>query len=139
MKKMIRKLKTKPHLMQKLKVIVAAGLVGLLVTGGLAIWAGVTAFNYIATKTMEVAQSPVAQANMESLKMELKSLPKIQALSCWGKAQSLMAVEPWLARPVVENLINLKVACLANKPASCESHECTDMKKFIHNTEGSTI
>ncbi len=135
----IRKLKAKPHLMRKIKIFAAVGLVGFLITGALAIWAGITAFNYVATKATAAVQSPVAQTNIESLKTELKSLPKLQALSCWGKAQSLMAVEPWLARPAMDNLINLKVACLEDKSAVCEGHECTQMKNLSHTAEGKTI
>lgn len=135
----IRKIKAKPHLMRKVKIFAVVGLVGFLVTGALTIWAGITAFNYVATKATAAVQSPVAQTNIESIKTELKTLPKFQALSCWGKAQSLMAVEPWLARPALDNLINLKVACLEDKPALCEGHECTQMKKLMHTAEGKTI
>lgn len=109
---LFRKLRTRPDLMRKMKVFLAIGIVGLFITGALAIWAGVSAFNYVATKTNEVIQSPTALAKVKSLKTEAMQLPKFQALSCWGKAQSLMAVEPWLVRPALDNLKNLKVACL---------------------------
>lgn len=121
---LIRKLKEKPHMMRKLKIFVVIGIVGILITSVLAIWAGVTAFNYVATKATEAVQSPTAQTHVDNLKAELKNLPKVQALSCWGKAQSLLAVQPWLERPVIDNLINLKVACLEDREKVCESAEC---------------
>lgn len=135
----VRKLKAKPGLMRKVKIFAAVGAVGLLVTGALTIWAGVSAFNYVASKTNEVIHSPTAQAQVENLKLEAKGLPKFQPLNCWGKAQSLMAVEPWLARPALDNLKNLKVACLEAAQPVCEGHECTQMKKLTTTAEGRKI
>lgn len=131
----IRKLKSKPHLMRKLKIFAVIGFVGFLITGALTIWAGVAAFNYVATKATEVAHSPVTQMNVESLKTEFKRIPKTQALNCWGKAQSLMAVQPWLERSAIDNLIDLKVVCLEGKTVLCEGHECNQ----IHTVEGGSI
>ena len=135
---LIHKLKEKPHLMRKLKIFAVIGVVGFLITGGLAIWAGVTAFNYVATKATEAVQSPMAQTHVDNLKAELKNLPKIQALSCWGKAQSLLAVQPWLERPVIDNLINLKVACLEDRAKVCEGTECNNLKEKLNTDEAGT-
>lgn len=90
----LRKLRAKPNLMRKVKIFAAVGVVGLLVTSGLVIWAGISAFSYAATKANEVIQSPQASAQVETFKAEVKGLSGLQALSCWGKAQSLIAVEP---------------------------------------------
>ncbi len=108
--KMLNEAKAKPKLWRKLKVFVAVGLAGLLVVSALTIWAGFVAFNYVATTATDVIQSPMAQSQVESLKSEIANV-KIQPLSCWAKAQSLLAVEPWLQRPAAEILSNLKVAC----------------------------
>jgi len=134
----IRKLKAKPDLMRKLKIFLAIGIVGLLMTGAIAIWAGVSAFNYVASKTKEVIHSSPALAQVENLKSEAEQLPKFQASSCWGKAQSLLAVEPWLTRPALDNLKNLKVACLEASPV-CEGGQCTQMKKLMNTAEGINI
>ena len=138
MYEVIRKLKTKPDLMRKLKISLAIGIVGLFVSGAVAIWAGVSAFNYVASKTKEVIYSPTAVTQLENLKSEAKQLPKFQALSCWGKAQSLLAFEPWLTRPALDNLKNLKVACLEESPV-CEGDQCTQMKKLMNTAEGRNI
>ncbi len=116
----IKRLKEKPHLMRKLKIFAVIGVVGFLITGALTIWAAVTAFNYVASKATEAIQSPSAQTHVDNLKAELKSLPKVQAIGCWAKAQSLLAVQPWLERPVIDNLVNLKVACLEDRTKVCE-------------------
>ena len=135
----LRKLKAKPGLMRKVKIFAAVGVVGLLITGALVVWAGVSAFNYVASKTNEVIHSPTALAQVENLKSEAKVLTRFQPLNCWGKAQSLMAVEPWLARPAFDNLKNLKFACLEATSPVCEGQECTPMKKLINTAEGGTI
>ncbi len=135
----LRKLKAKPHLMRKVKIFAAIGIVGFLVTSGLVIWAGVSAFSYVATKANEVIQSPQTSAQVENLRTEVKEFSGLKALSCWGKAQSLIAVEPWLARPALENLSNLKVACLEVKPV-CEGHQCSQMKQLMNTAKkGSAI
>lgn len=135
----LRKIKARPDLMRKVKIFAVVGVVGFLITGALVIWAGVWAFNSVASKATEVMSSPATIAQIEDLKSEAKGLPKFQPLSCWVKAQSLMAVEPWLARPALDNLYNLKVACLEATPPLCKEGECTQMKKLINTTEGRTI
>lgn len=134
----IRKLKAKPHLMRKVKIFAVVGIVGFFMTGALAIWAGVSAIRYVADKANVVMQSLQTASQVESLKTELKGL-SLQPLNCWGKAQSLMALEPWLARPALDNLKNLKVACLEATTPVCEGHECFQMKKLINTAEGKTI
>jgi hypothetical protein len=134
----IRKIKAKPDLKRKVMIFLAAGAVGLLITGALVIWAGVSAFNFVASNATKVIHSPEARAQVENLKQEAKGIPKLQPLSCWLKAQSLLAVEPWLARPALDNLITLKVACLESIPAACEGGECKQNENST-NTEGETI
>ncbi len=135
----LRKIKAKPNLMRKVKLFAAVGVVSLLLIVVLTIWAGVSAFNYVASKANEVIHSPMAQAQVENLKLEAKGLTKFQPLGCWVKAQSLIAVEPWLARPALDNLKNLKVACLEATVPVCEGHDCTQMKNQMNTAEGKTI
>ncbi|MBC7420636.1 MAG: hypothetical protein H7328_07905 [Bdellovibrio sp.] len=135
--KILRKIKEKPSRMRKVKIFVAVGFVGLLVTGALVIWAGVSALNYVASKTNEVIQSPTAQAKVENFKLKADGLKKFQP--CWVKAQSLMTIEPWLLPPALENLINLKVACLEAKLTECEGHDCKQMKNQMNAAERGTI
>ncbi len=137
--KALRKLKAKPGLTRKVKIFLAVGVVGFVITAVLVTWAGVSAFNYVASKTTEVIHSTAALAQVENLKLEAKGFSKFQILSCWGKAQSLIAVEPWLARSALDNLKNLKVACLETAPAACKGEECTQMKKLINTSEWGTI
>ena len=140
--KVVRKLKQKPNLMRKVKIALAVGVVGFFVTGALVVWAGLSvfgsAFTYVAVKKNEVMQSPTTQAQIENLKSEAKQLPKFQPINCWGKAQSLLAVQPWLERPALENLMNLKVACLEQIPAKCEGADCQNLEKISKPTDWET-
>lgn len=136
---LLRNIKTRPKLMRKFKILAMVGAVGVVVTGALVIWAGVFAFNFVATRATELIQSPQTSAHVENLRAQANELPKLQALNCWGKAQSLMAFEPWLQRPALDNLNNLKVACLESEPAVCEGKECAQMNQLRNTHEGRTI
>lgn len=136
---LLRKLKTQPKQMRKVKIFAVVGVAGFLLVSTLAIWAGISAVSFVASKATEIIHSPQAAQQVENLRTEVKELPRLQALNCWGKAQSLMAVEPWLARPALDNLKNLKVACLEERSTVCEGHECTEMKELMNTAKGRTI
>ncbi len=104
--------------MKKLKILIGVGLVGVVAVGILTVWAGVAAVGYVATETKEVLQSKTAMTYVEQLRTELNQVSHIQPMSCLHRAQTLLAVQPWLERPALENLMNLKVACLASKPTN---------------------
>jgi hypothetical protein len=112
---LIRKLKAKPELMRKFKIFAFIAGIGFLLTGALTIWAGAKAITYLSGKAEVVMQTPETAAQIEKLKTEAKGLT-VQPLSCWLQAQSLLAVETWLARPVMENLNRLKLACFKTTP-----------------------
>jgi len=136
---LLQKLKQKPNLMRKLKIFAVIGVVGFLITGGLVIWAGISAVSYVTSTTNQAVQSPLTQDHIAKLKTKAQGLPKIQALNCWAKAQSLLAVQPWLERPALDNLVNLKVACLEQKPAVCDGKDCEQIKDLMNTAEGRTI
>jgi hypothetical protein len=123
----LNKTKESSKLKRKLKFFAIFGIIVFFMSSALTIWAGVTAYNYIAVKATEVIRSPLALNHVENLKADFKTLPKFQAISCWSKAQSLLAVQPWLQRPALDNFVNLKAACLENNP------------RMINTTEGSMI
>jgi hypothetical protein len=136
---LIQKIKSQPHLMRKAKIFVAVGLVVFVIASVLVIWTGLTAVKFIATQTSELTQSPVAIEQLAKLKTEVSGLPSIKPLACWGQAQSLMAVQPWVERPVIDNLMTLKTACLEYAPSTCEGADCVNKKELINTVEGRTI
>lgn len=124
----IKKAKSQPSLMRKLKIFAVVGLVGSILVGALVVWAGVTAIKFVTAQTSQLTQSPLAKEQVENLKTTMSDLPRIKPLTCWGKAQSLMAVQPWVEQPLMNNLMSLKVACLEQAP-----------EKLINKAEGGTI
>jgi hypothetical protein len=131
---LISRRKENPRLMRKIKILAAVGIVGFLLTGIVAIWAGLSAFHYIAKAKTDIAQSSMAQTQVENLATELKSISQFKALDCWSKTQSLMSVQPWYERPPLENLKSLKAACLEGPPKACEGVACKNSE--LTNTDG---
>lgn len=113
----IRKIKSKPHLKRKLKIFLIVGFVGFLLTGALAIWAGISAMKYVTASATGVIQSPEARTQMDNLTAKAKQgISRPQVLSCWNSAQSLLAIEPWILRPAMTNLQALIDSCLGTAP-----------------------
>ncbi len=90
----------KKLLRMRFLVITALGVVFL--ASALAVWLGLAAFQFVTDKAGQLLRNPQAQIQMQNFKPE----------ACLSQAQSLLTWEPWLARPVVDNLNNLKSACL---------------------------
>jgi hypothetical protein len=134
----INKLKSKPALMRKVKIFAVVGLFGFMFVGGMTIWAGISAYKYVVASVNQGLTSPTVQSQVQNMKTELKQI-QFQPLSCWNKAQSLLAVQPWLERPALDNFHNLKLACLDSHSAICEGYECHQMKKIINTAQGETI
>lgn len=134
----LRKLKSRPAVMRKVKIIAFISLFGFMFIGGIAIWAGVSAFRYIVATANQAGLSPQIVNQVQIMKSELKQI-QLQPLSCWNKAQSLLAVQPWLEKPVLYNLRNLKVACLDAMPPVCEGDDCNQMKKIMTTAKGGSL
>jgi hypothetical protein len=116
----LRNLKTNPPLKRKLKIFLGVGLAGIVMIGALVAWAGIATFKSVAS----IGANPVVQEKIKSwnntnvqekivsLDTGVKNLPALTKVGCWTTAQSLMKVEVWIAKPFVENLNSLKLACL---------------------------
>lgn len=136
--KLIKELKSKPATMKKMKVFVVVGLVGVLIIGGLTVWTAVTATRYLASSVHQVVTSSLTQEKIHSIKKEFKNM-NFRQLDCWGKAESLLSLQPWFEKPALDNFRSLKIACLDSKPAICEGNSCEQMKDFFNTAEGRTI
>ena len=123
--------------MQKVKTFAIIGVIAFVLVGGVAVWAGISAMKIAATSANQMVFSPTTQGYLHQAKSELKQM-QFQPVDCWGKAQSLLTVQPWLEKPALDNLKNLKVACLESKPAVCEGHVCEQMKELMNTAEGRT-
>ena len=76
--------------------------------GALVVWAGIATFKSVAS----IGANPVVQEKIVGLETGIKNLPALTKVGCWATAQSRMKVEVWIAKPFVENVNSLKLACL---------------------------
>lgn len=134
----IRKLKSNPALMRKAQGLAIVGLVGVVLMAGLTLWAGIAAVNYLTVSVNQVAGSPILHEKLKTVKSEFQRI-EFQPLDCWGKAQSLASFQPWIERPALENLRNLKVACLNPKTPICQGLSCEQINEFMNTAEGRMI
>lgn len=125
--------------MKRLRIFAMIGVIGLFVAGGLATWGAFTSLNYVASKADQLIQSSEAQESFQSLKETVQGFSKDKALNCWNKAQGLLSVQPWLERPAVDNLANLKVACLDQRSSACEGGDCERVNNLTNTAEGGII
>ncbi len=135
---MLKKLKSNPQLARKLKVFALVGIVGIILAGGLAIWVGISAVNYVFNTANQVVSSPTAQQQLNTVKDQLQQV-EFQPLSCWNKTQNLLTAQPWLESSAIDNLRNLKTACFYSTPTTCEGSKCLDIKNHTPNEEREMI
>jgi hypothetical protein len=102
------------QLKKKLQVFLGIGCLGILLLGGLIIWAGVTTVKHVAS----IGANVNVQEQVQNLKTEALNLPAIAKVGCWEKAQSLLTIQVWLEKPVAENIQALKDACLSSEGKS---------------------
>ena len=111
----MRRFMANDQLKKKLKVFLGIGCLGILLVGGLIIWAGVATVKHVAT----IGTNVNVQERVQNLKTGALTLPAMAKVGCWEKAQSLLTVQVWLEKPAGENIQGLKDACLGSegKPA----------------------
>jgi hypothetical protein len=112
--------KSNPKFMKRFVLWGSVALGTLVVLAALAIWGAVSLFGYAASTASKVASSPTAQSYANTLKVDLQDLPKINALPCYETAQYLLTLGPWLEKPMLANLGQLKDACL---PSTKEANQ----------------
>ncbi len=106
----LNKFKNNDQLKRKLKIFLGIGCFGILVVGGLILWAGVTTVQHVAGLSSKVN----VQEQVLNIKEKIPAIPAIAKAGCWEKVQSLMTIQVWLDTPVAENIAGLKNACLGS-------------------------
>ena len=134
----LKELKSNPALMKKAKIAGGFALVFCLLISGLAVWAGISILSHVASTAGQVITSPKTQERILDTKARLEQI-QFQPLSCLEKAQSLIAIEPWIANTMMNNFLSLKTACLESSPSSCETGDCEQVKDQNFKTEGRII
>ncbi len=105
--------------MRKIKIFLVVGFVGILLAGTLVIWAAIATISYVAdvAQNSDVTAAEVT-AKVEDVRKGINDMSAITAIGCWQTAQSLMNFEPWVERPIGQNLGDLKVACLEGRTSN---------------------
>ncbi|MFN3698023.1 MAG: hypothetical protein ACK4VO_11335 [Pseudobdellovibrio sp.] len=131
-------LKTQPNLMRKFKIFASVGIIILFFVAGVTIWAGYSATKYLYSSANQVINSAQTTNHLDNLKSEIKQL-QFQPLNCWGKAQSLLSLQPWFEQPIADIFQNLKLACFDTGSSICVGDECSQIKKLIYTAEEKSI
>lgn len=112
--KTMRRVMANDQLKKKLKVFLGISCIGILLVGGLIIWAGIATVRHVASIGANVNVQEQVQ-NLQGSALNLQTMAKV---GCWEKAQSLLTVQVWLEKPVAENIQGLKDACLGSESNS---------------------
>lgn len=122
-----------PQWRRKLKTIAIAGIIGLLLTGGLVIWAGVSAAKYVAremghhmapaiaattevtTRAVESAEASISQgAVLQGVASGVGVVASVER--CWTNVQGIMESENLVAESLSSGIsgmiMSFKNACL---------------------------
>ena len=113
--KLLKKSKSNPNFRRRAILFGSLGIFTFLAISSLALWAGISALSYVSESTRQVLATPIAMEQAKNLEEQFKELPSLQAVNCLDKAQRLLTVTPWLERPVLANLVELKNACLITR------------------------
>ena len=102
--------KANDQLKRKLKIFLGIGCLGMLLVGGLILWAGVATVQHVA----KIGSNVNVQEQVQNLKGNIPKIPAIVKVGCWEKVQSLMSIQVWLETPLGENITSLQDACFAS-------------------------
>lgn len=111
LQKALNNFKANDQLKRKLKIFLGIGCLGMLLVGGLILWAGVATVQYVA----KIGSNVNVQEQVQNLKGGILKTPAIVKVGCWEKVQSLMNIQVWLETPLGENITSLQNACFGTK------------------------
>ncbi len=97
----------KDQFKRKLKIFLGIGCLGMVLVGGLILWAGVATVQQAA----KIESNVNVQAQVENLKGGISEIQAIVKVGCWENVQTLMNIQVWLQTPLGENITSLKAAC----------------------------
>lgn len=100
--------KANDQLKRKLKIFLGIGCLGMLLVGGLILWAGVATVQHVA----KIGSNVNVQEQVQNFKGNIPKIPTIVKVGCWEKVQSLMSIQVWLETPLGENITSLQDACI---------------------------
>lgn len=124
---LLRLIRSNRGFRKKLKFFAFVGAIGLVVTIGITVWAGMSAFRYVGTR-LETFDT---QDKVQKVETFIQSLPSVSIAGCLDGAQTLMSPDAWRSVPLTDYYQRLKTACLENKESACEGNLCRDQNKPV--------
>jgi len=109
----LQKARSAPKFKRKLKIFAAVSLVGVIFTGGFAIWASIAAFDYVA----RTAGTLVTDQNVESATAKISGKEPLLQPGCLAKATTMLNPAQWLERPLQQTFGEIRNACLVRQEA----------------------
>ncbi|NJL23971.1 MAG: hypothetical protein HC902_01460 [Calothrix sp. SM1_5_4] len=106
---LLRRANSDPKLKRKLKIFVATTLMAIILSGALAIWAGLTAIDYV-TRTAS-ALRPGNSVDIAGAIQTFNGEQALLQLGCLDRAKAMLDLAPWLERPLQQNLHEIIAAC----------------------------
>ncbi len=106
----LNRFKDNDQLKRKLKIFLGIGCLGILLVGGLILWAGVATVQHV----VKIGENSNMTEQVKNLKAEIPKIPALVRVGCWEKVQSLMNIQVWMETPIKENITSLKNACLGS-------------------------
>lgn len=131
------RIRSDPKLKKHLKTLVILGVVGIIVSGTLVIWAGVSLIQYAGQQLQEPIRAMGIPTDIpgnipeqletlgSSLSKQVQSIPSINTPSCLTEAQKLFTAEPWVSKSMVQIWTDLKTSCWGAESAPmCDGVPC---------------
>lgn len=101
-----------PRLKRRIKIFAALSLVGVFLAGGLAIWAGVAAFDYAAGAARSAHTAIISSQDLQSAGKKLAGEQPLLRPGCLARAQGMLNLSHWLEKPLQQSYRELRQACL---------------------------
>jgi len=137
----LKQIKQNPKLKKKIIIFSSVAVLVIVLLGGVTLWVSIQAVSFLASQTHSAMSKMEAnQSHLDSLQDQLPGgVAQFHGLSCLNQVQTLMAVEPWLSKPLASTLQDLKSACFQPVEQSCpDKSECPSDSK-PQNIEDSDI
>lgn len=122
----VKKLKSNPGFRRKFKIALVVGLIGCVSIFGLVGWATYSLVTQATSIITQIGDSPNTQRQIKEVTAGFGEL-EFRPLECWGKAQSLIGLQPWLEKPALAQLRSLQMACLGQEPEAHQEVEPADI------------
>jgi len=106
-----KRLNSAPKFRRRLKIFAAISLVGVVLSGALAIWVGIAAFDYVA-RTASSITTPQKVADVAHTFASGK--PLLQP-GCLDKTKTMFNLAQWLERPLRQSFREIRDACVKGK------------------------